>query len=196
MNPLIVVFQLLGQNLYMRPSSENEQIRESLNQLPELLNWPDKEKIEQLVQGLPTVDIDELEYQFSVLFEGQGEMPCPPWGSVYLDKHNIVFGDSTAEYRGFLRKNGLEIKTELKEPEDQFGLMLLALGQLLENGNAEAGMTLITYHLMPWGERYLELLKSNDVSEHYAIVAKITQELFDLLQSEFDYTIQSQSLYF
>ncbi len=133
MNPLIVVFQLLGQNLYSRPSSENRQIRDHLKQLPELLNWPDKDKISALVAALPEVDIDDLEYQFSVLFEGQGSMSCPPWGSVYLDKDNIVFGESTTHYRTFLRQNGLEVKDNLREPEDQFGLMLLALSQLLEN---------------------------------------------------------------
>ncbi len=196
MNPLIVVFQLLGQNLYTRPSGENEQIRDSLMQLPELLNWPDKEKIDSLVKALPVINIEELEYQFSVLFEGQGDMPCPPWGSVYMDQHNIVFGESTAEYRAFLRQNGLEIKTELKEPEDQFGLMMLALAQLLEKGNSEAGMVLITDHLMPWGERYLELLATNSVSLFYALIAKVTKELFALLQSEFEYKVKLQPLYF
>lgn len=195
MNPLIVVFQLLGQNLYCRPSDENKQIRDNLTQLPELLNWPDENKIANLVQALPALDIEELEYQFSVLFEGQGQMPCPPWGSVYLDKDNIVFGETTAEYRNFLRQNGLEIKSESKEPEDQFGLMLLALSQLLEKGEAQAGMELITEHLMPWGARYLELLAKNEVSQYYAIVAQITQDLFDSLQYEFEYKAAEKTLY-
>ncbi|HHC7130501.1 TPA: molecular chaperone TorD family protein [Vibrio parahaemolyticus] len=196
MNPLIFVFQMLGQNLYVRPSVENEQIRDILKQLPECLNWPDKDKIIQQVASLPDLDIDELEYQYSVLFEGQGEMPCPPWGSVYLDKDNIVFGESTAAYRVFLRRHGLEIQSEVREPEDQFGLMLLVLGQLLENGYSDAGMMLITEHLMPWGQRYLALLADNSVSVFYAILGKITQELFDLLQEEFEYSVISKPLYF
>ncbi|PNH81426.1 TorD/DmsD family molecular chaperone [Vibrio diazotrophicus] len=195
MNPLIVVFQLLGQNLYCRPSNENKQIRDNLTQLPELLNWPDENKIANLVQALPALDIEELEYQFSVLFEGQGQMPCPPWGSVYLDKDNIVFGETTAQYRNFLRQNGLEIISESKEPEDQFGLMLLALSQLLEKGEAQAGMELITEHLMPWGTRYLELLAKNEVSQYYAIIAQITQDLFDSLQHEFEYKAAEKTLY-
>lgn len=195
MNPLIVVFQLLGQNLYCRPSNENKQIRDNLTQLPELLNWPDENKIANLVQALPALDVEDLEYQFSVLFEGQGQMPCPPWGSVYLDKDNIVFGETTAEYRNFLRQNSLEIKSESKEPEDQFGLMLLALSQLLEKGEAQAGMELITEHLMPWGTRYLELLAKNEVSQYYAIIAQITQDLFDSLQHEFEYKAAEKTLY-
>lgn len=195
MNPLIVVFQLLGQNLYCRPSNENKQIRDNLTQLPDLLNWPDENKIANLVQALPALDVEDLEYQFSVLFEGQGQMPCPPWGSVYLDKDNIVFGKTTAEYRNFLRQNGLEIKSESKEPEDQFGLMLLALSQLLEKGEAQAGMELITEHLMPWGTRYLELLVKNEVSQYYAIIAQITQDLFDSLQHEFEYKAAEKTLY-
>lgn len=196
MNPLIFVFQLLGQNLYSHPSVENEQIRDTLKQLPELLNWPDQDKIAKQIASLPNLDIEELEYQYSVLFEGQGEMPCPPWGSVYLDKDNIVFGESTNHYRAFLRQHGLEVRGEIREPEDQFGLMLLALSQLLESENSEASMELITEHLMPWGERYLELLANNNVSEYYALLAKITKELFDLLQSEFQYSVTSKPLYF
>ncbi len=196
MNPLIVVFQLIGQNLYLRPTAENQQIRDSLQQLPELLNWPDKDKIAQQINQLPHVSLDELDYQFSVLFEGQGHMTCPPWGSVYLDKNNIVFGDSTTLYRAFLRQNGLEMKSDYREPEDQFGLMLLALSQLLESDNSEAAMALITDHLLPWGNRYLELLSNNDVSKHYSILASITQELFKTLQQEFQYTVEEKSLYF
>lgn len=195
MNPLLVVFQLLGQNFYSRPSAENQPIRDNLKHLPELLNWSDERKISDLISRLPVLELDELEYQFSVLFEGQGEMPCPPWGSVYLDKDNIVFGESTAQYRAFLRENGLEINSAMKEPEDQFGLMLLALSQLLEKGDADAGMELITEHLMPWGKRYLELLASNEVSLYYAILAQITQELFSSLQSEFEYSAQPLPLF-
>ncbi|WP_372379632.1 molecular chaperone [Vibrio natriegens] len=196
MNPIIFVFQLLGQNLYSRPNVENEQIRNTLKQLPELLNWPDKDKITQQIDVLPDLDIDELEYQYSVLFEGQGEMPCPPWGSVYLDKDNIVFGESTTNYRAFLCQHGLEIKGEFREPEDQFGLMLLALSHLLDSENSDAAIELITQHLMPWGKRYLELLANNNVSEFYAILGKVTQKLFGLLQSEFGYLVASKPLYF
>ncbi|WP_165314105.1 TorD/DmsD family molecular chaperone [Vibrio ziniensis] len=195
MNPLIVVFQLLGQNFYSRPRAENQPIRDNLKLLPELLSWPNEEKIAKQISRLPELDLDELEYQFSVLFEGQGEMPCPPWGSVYLDKDNIVFGESTAQYRTFLRDNGLEINSAMKEPEDQFGLMMLALSQLLEKGDAEAGMELITEHLMPWGKRYLELLANNEASQYYAILAEITQDLFDSLQSEFEYKVAEKTLY-
>ncbi|MCG9703250.1 molecular chaperone [Vibrio natriegens] len=196
MNPLVFVFQLLGQSLYVRPSVENEHIRDTLKQLPDLLNWPDNNIISQLIASLPDLEIDELEYQYSVLFEGQGEMPCPPWGSVYLDKDNMVFGESTSDYRVFLRLHGLEIESEVREPEDQFGLMLFVLGQLLETGHSDAGMMLITEHLMPWGGRYLGLLSNNSVSEFYAILGQVTQVLFDVLQSEFEYSITSKPLYF
>jgi len=196
MNTLILAFQLLGQNLYSRPTAENKPIRDHLEQLPELLDWSDSDKIAKKIEALPRQSLDELDYQFSVLFEGQGNMTCPPWGSVYLDRNNIVFGESTMEYREFLRQNGIEIKPEYREPEDQFGLMLLALSQLLESDKSEAGITLITDHLLPWGNRYLELLANNDVSPFYAIVAELTKELFDVLQSEFQYSVLTKPLYF
>lgn len=195
MHPLIFVFQLLGQNLYACPSADNQAIRDTLKQLPDMLDWPDKERIRHLTQALPDHPLEELEYQYSVLFEGQGEMPCPPWGSVYLDKDNMVFAESTTAYRAFLRQHDLSLTTEYREPEDQFGLMLLALSLLLEKGNNDAALELITQHLMPWGGRYLALLASNHVSEFYAMIAKVTQALFDLLHSEFQYSVAQKAIY-
>ncbi len=54
-------------------------------------------------------------------------MPAPPWGSVYQIKTASKFGASTVEYRQFLELNQIELDTGLREPEDQFGLMLFAM---------------------------------------------------------------------
>jgi TorA maturation chaperone TorD len=54
-------------------------------------------------------DDNELTWQFSVLFEGQGEMPVPPWGSVWLERDNLLMGDTTAEYQAFLQSQGMTL---------------------------------------------------------------------------------------
>ena len=39
------------------------------------------------------------------LFIGPWALPAPPWGSVWLDKENVLFGDSTLELREWMRLN-------------------------------------------------------------------------------------------
>ncbi len=34
-------------------------------------------------------------------------LPAPPWGSVWLDKENVLFGDSTLALREWMRANGI-----------------------------------------------------------------------------------------
>lgn len=196
MNTLNIVLTVLGRNFYERPSRRNPEIRESIELLPDMLNWPDRTKIEGYIQGLSEINLDELEYQYSVLFEGQGHMTSPPWGSVYLDPNNIVFGPSTHDYRLFMEENGLSIDLGHKEPEDQFGLMLLALSKLLERSKDEASLKLLTEHMLPWAYRYLELLESNELSSFYAQLAKITKELLILLQNEFELEVVRRKLHF
>ena len=57
---------------------------------------------QECLLALRSADEDALAAEFSRLFEGVGDMPAPPWGSVYLDKDRVVFGASTVEYRQFL----------------------------------------------------------------------------------------------
>ncbi|MCV5744761.1 molecular chaperone TorD family protein, partial [Escherichia coli] len=74
--------------------------------LDEIYPWRDPRQVAELCSDWSIPDEEQHLWQFSVLFEGQGEMPAPPWGSVYLEKDNLLMGDSTAEYRKFLRDQG------------------------------------------------------------------------------------------
>ncbi|PFG45804.1 TorA maturation chaperone TorD [Vibrio sp. ES.051] len=123
--------------------------------------------------ALSALDAEQLEHDFSVLFEGMGFMPIPPWGSVYLDKEQVLFGASNTQYRLFLQQHGIALDSEQREPEDQFGLMLLAYAYLLEQGNANAAAhELIGQHLMPWGKTYLEQLSDKAPNLFYQLLAK------------------------
>lgn len=112
-------------------------------------------------------EADEAEYQFSVLFEGQGEMPAPPWGAVYQNPENSLMDERYGEYTRFLKRNGIEIETVNVEPLDQFGLMLWALAALIEDDQLESAAMLMSDYLLPWAYRYLELLQANEVSPFY-----------------------------
>ncbi len=63
------------------------------------------------------------------LFIGPYALPSPPWGSVWLDRESVLFGDSTLALRQWMRENGIQFEMQQNEPEDHFGsLLLLAAG--------------------------------------------------------------------
>jgi TorA maturation chaperone TorD len=209
--------RILGALFYSPPQSETaRQLWPLLPQITEYFPWPDQVEIAQYCQQLHNINPEALEYDFSILFEGQGEMPAPPWGSVYLDKENCLMGASTLRYREFLTGLGLVSQSAIREPEDQFGLMLLAWVYLLEQDStkqhpskqysakqhsskqppSEAATVLLTEHLLPWAYRYLEFVK-NAQTEHqvYPILAVICESYLKTLQTELNLQPQSYPVF-
>lgn len=195
--------RILGACFYYPPQSDTVQrLWPLLPQIAELFPWSNPAKIARYCQQMPSIQPEQLEYDFSILFEGQGEMPAPPWGSVYLDKENILMGDSTLQYREFLSTFGLVNQSTIREPEDQFGLMLLAWVHLIEQQpvtkrpSGEAALALLTEHLLPWAYRYLELVSSSQ-TEHqvYPLLAKITECYLKTLQTELGLFPQPRELF-
>lgn len=189
--------RILGAFFYYPPQSETVQrLWPLLPQIAEIFPWPDLAEMTQYCQQIPAIAPEKLEYDFSILFEGQGEMPAPPWGSVYLDKENSLMAASTLHYREFLSGLGLKSQSTIREPEDQFGLMLLAWVHLIEQQQCAAAIVLLTDHLLPWAYRYLELVKSAQI-EHpvYPLLAEITECYLKTVQSELGLFPQPHKLY-
>ena len=175
MSSLAVLPRILGALFYYSPGRpEVKALFDCLPALPELYPWRDPAQVTQLCESWPLPDEESLIWQFSVLFEGQGDMPAPPWGSVWLERDNLLMGDTTAEYRAFLQSQGMAFDARQSEPEDQFGLMLLASSALLEAGKDAAVNQLFEAHLLPWGYRYLERVQDSAVSPFYARLAAVT----------------------
>lgn len=156
---------------------------------------------EEGVLSLPTLnavlelDEDILISDFTELFEGVGDMKTPPWGSVYLDRERVLFGESTLEYRQFLSDQGVDLNTGIREPEDQFGLMLLAYAFLLESGNVKAADKLMTSHLLPWGMVYLSLLNKVSHNQFYSELAQDILFWLQKLMGERGYIIEEKKIY-
>ncbi|CAH7397663.1 putative oxidoreductase component of anaerobic dehydrogenases; Functional role page for Chaperone protein TorD [Vibrio chagasii] len=150
---------------------------------------------EECLQALRSEDEDALAAEFSCLFEGVGDMPAPPWGSVYLDKDRVVFGASTVEYRQFLELNQIELDTGLREPEDQFGLMLFAHAYLLENNKINSAGELLEGHLLTWSSVYLEKLNKASELSFYKNLSVDVIDWFKYLISEYNLNVATKKLY-
>lgn len=131
--------------------------------------------ITELLPDLPLTDWQtalaepDLHTAWQASFYGPGYLPAPPWGSVYLDPERVVFGVSLIELRAFLNDLGLQLTTDMNEPEDHFGLLLLLVAQLAaqdQNTKEEPNplIQLLTFHLLPWSKGYLNCLAAS--AEH------------------------------
>jgi len=189
--------RLLGAFFYYPPNSDTLMpLKSALNDIEALFEWHKPEDIiNQRDIMIKNITDPELDYQYSVLFEGQGTMPAPPWGSVYLDKENLLMGESAERYRLFLTQNNIVIQTGINEPEDQFGLMLMALALLIESAQFTAAKTLLSDHIMIWAPRYLSLLSQNEISPFYRALAAIAQSYLAQLVSQLQLNIPFYYIY-
>jgi TorA maturation chaperone TorD len=102
-------------------------------------------------------DDEPLADAWQRLFIGPWALPAPPWGSVWLDKESVLFGDSTLALREWMRANGIGLSEQRAEPEDHFGTLLLLAAWLCESGEDEAFNQLLAWHLLPWSGRFLSV---------------------------------------
>ena len=94
------------------------------------------------------------------LFIGPSALPAPPWGSVWLDKENVLFGESTLALRQWMRHHHIVQEMQHDAPEDHFGALMLLAAWLVENDRASACDELLAWHLLPWAGRFLDVLES------------------------------------
>ncbi|MGE4801811.1 Tat proofreading chaperone DmsD [Yersinia hibernica] len=128
------------------------------------------------------------------LFIGPYALPAPPWGSVYLDKENVLFGDSTLKLRQWMAEQQVDVTLAQEEPEDQFGLMLMMAAWLAEN-QPEKLPDLLAQHLLPWAYRYLALLQSDAGHPFYQGLAQLATLTLTHWQHELQVTPAAVELY-
>ncbi|MBP6081325.1 MAG: molecular chaperone [Providencia sp.] len=191
------LLRILGACFYYAPQTKTFQnLLPVLPELSSLHSWENINQVQQICSSFSQINTGDITYDFSILFEGQGAMPAPPWGSVYLAHDNTVMGESTAAYRQFLMTKGLVTETGVREPEDQFGLILMAISALAEKGEDEAIIVLLEQHLLPWAYRYLELVQQSQTEQpFYPNLAIITEQYLRALQQQLNLTPIKAELY-
>lgn len=107
----------------------------------------------------------ELLVEYSRLFLGPGPVPCPPYGSLYLDGE--IMGPSTLEAARMYREEGLAVSGSWREPPDHVAVEMGFMAHLssatetaARRGNTtEVRRLLVTQavflekHLGRWGPR-------------------------------------------
>ena len=172
------IFRILGSLAYTKPCEyKNNKV-----DLIFTLETTDIPELDDVLNQFKTANKDELDVVYDELFAGIGDMAVPPWGSVYLDKENVVFGNSTLHYRQFLTQLDIEFTAPNNDPEDHIGLMLMMVSMLLERDDAQTALkTLLSEHILPWAYCYLNHFnKVVDSKPYLALMFFIKQELESL----------------
>ncbi|MGF1704097.1 Tat proofreading chaperone DmsD [Photobacterium makurazakiensis] len=194
MNNIATIARILGSFFYFPLSHENNaQLLAALKESDDINESP----FGELVELIATTEQEAVALDFQQLFEGCEVMPAPPWGSVYLDREQIVFGDSTIRYRHFLASINMSLDTGMREPEDQFGLMLMAIANIIEEKqDLELVKVLLAEHILPWATHYLELVQKHAQTKCYSLLAEIAQAWLGMLQEELEITAKDLKIYF
>lgn len=129
--------------------------------------WPLPEaSLAPLVTAFQTQSEETHAQAWQRLFVGPWALPSPPWGSVWLDRESVLFGDSTLALRQWMREKGIQFEMQQNEPEDHFGSLLLMAAWLAENGRQTECEELLAWHLFRGQHVFLTFLskKQNTLS--------------------------------
>ncbi len=160
--------------------------------------WPfgdDRQLADIQRQLLENCDPSAREAAWQELFIGPHHFEAPPWGSVYLDKDNVIFGDSTLLLRSFLAEQGIAIDTGLNEPDDHIGLLLWVASGFVLEGKDDALIELLRVHLLPWSGRYIERLIEHAPHPFYRGLGNLAGMTLDALQQLFAIEPVQKQLY-
>lgn len=154
--------------------------------------------LETMAKAVENNGLHEIHLEYNRLFIGPAKLPAPAWGSVYLDPESVIFGIETIELRQWMRENGVNMTLEEKEPEDQFGLMLMmaAFCTSSENCDNAALRKLFEYHLLPWVFRFLDQFEEGAGAESfYSALAQLARATLRDWQQRFNLQPEQRKLF-
>lgn len=146
--------------------------------------WGDLGVFSAAVAGQgPDLVASEMLVEYGRLFLGPERVPCPPYGSLYLD--GVIMGPSTLDVLQRYRAAGLKVSPSWREPPDHIALELAFMAALaaryhhaaLSSAQPEA-LTLLraqhdflSRHLGHWGPQFAEKLAENASLPFYRFLA-------------------------
>lgn len=169
--------RVLGALFYFAPDSEQAApLVTALTQGDWQQDWPlPPGQLAPLAVSLRQQADEPLPDAWQRLFIGPWALPAPPWGSVWLDRESVLFGDSTLALRQWMRDNGIVFEMAQNEPEDHFGTLLLLAAWLAENGRNAERDQLLAWHLLPWSSRFLAVFVENAGHPFYQALGQLAQ---------------------
>ncbi len=189
--------RVLGALFYFAPDSEQAApLVTALTEGDWQQDWPlPSGQLAPVAEILRQPSDEALPDAWQRLFIGPWALPAPPWGSVWLDRESVLFGDSTLALRQWMRDNGIAFEMAQNEPEDHFGTLLLLAAWLAETGRDAERDQLLAWHLLPWSTRFLTLFVENAGHPFYRALGQLAQLTLAEWQSTLLIPVAEKPLY-
>lgn len=182
------MFRWVSDVFYSEPTNEILKfVRENISM------WPDSDSDcqPQITEILTSIEIDGLESikrDFYRLFIGPGKKEVYPWGSVYTDKENLLFGDTTVAWEHFCNENSIAISLNSNEPTDHFALIFSAIAAVLDSSLNERNRILVVKsiyndHFSPWGAEVLSLIAQKSKTNYYKCFSQLALKLIHKIEA-------------
>lgn len=198
LNNISLTARVLGAAFYYSPN-EVQDIIGLLSSPQWAEDWPyGSAEQKQAISGqlaILQIDNETLDEAFQRLFIGPYALPSPPWGSVWLDKENVIFGDSTLQLREWMQHNQIDICLTQNEPEDHFGLMLMMVAWIAENNPSKLN-ELLAEHLLPWAFNYLNKLQAHANFPFYVGLAELAHLTLTHWQQSLNIDVAKKVIFF
>lgn len=189
--------RVLGALFYFSPeSAEASPLVSALTSDDWHIQWPlSSEMLAPVMVAFKRDSAESLAEAYQRLFVGPYALPSPPWGSVWLDRENVLFGESTLALRQWMRENGIQFEIQQNEPEDHFGSLLLMTAWLAENGRHSECEQLLAWHLFPWSFRFLDVFIENANHPFYQSLGELARMSLAQWQSRLLIPVAIKPLY-
>lgn len=135
-----------------------------------------------------------LAAEYRHLFVGPESLDAPPYGSVYTDRDQVVFGESTLALRSWMRRVGIGADGLQGAPEDHIGTMFLLLSWVAAN-KPHLVDEYLSDHLLTWAPHYLEQLEAHAGDGFYGTLARLARQTLNGMQKERDVCVTLPRFY-
>ncbi|MDD6650907.1 MAG: Tat proofreading chaperone DmsD [Eggerthellales bacterium] len=152
--------------------------------------------ISQMQKGLAEgIDAEPLYSEYRRLFVGPATKVAPPWGSVYTDKEQVIFGDTTIALRRWMKREGLALnRGDSEEPEDHIGSMLVLMAYIASH-RPEILREYLSEHLLTWAGHFMVVVQKESQHPFYEGLARLTGATLAGMQKELDLHVDVPNFY-
>ena len=167
-------------------------LRESLS----LLTEEDFERYLRTFEGLISDQKEEMlslemGREYTRLFiNAFPHVVAPPYGSIYLEKGGLVFGETTSEVLRFYHEAGFTLKEELRDLPDHIAQEFEFMGILADQESQTTGsekikleekqMEFFSHFILPWVPDFCEKIETQSLFPFYRCLGMLTREFVDL----------------
>ena len=167
-----------------------EPTAELVNQLTilESDDTPIGKSIKTLVKLASSLDLPTIRDEYVRIFIGVGRGELLPFASYYLT--GFLKDKPLAKLRNDMKEIGIEIESNVKEPEDHiaslFDMMAgLILGKFTRKYSIGEQRDFFNKHLAPWADLLMRDIESSKIAVFYAPVGTIGREFIEIERSSF-----------